>query len=139
MYLGRYRQGQEVVFAVTCFGTSRVVALPVAAPTVEVCDLTTKKLIEGEVPANDHAATPGLFRIALFLGTPYTEGSYRAVVRYAVSGVARVSYLYFDVAPGGHPAGSVTAMYQYETAEARHLVHSTDSGRIFTGKNPRVP
>lgn len=139
MYLGLFAQGQEVPISVSCLGASGVAAQPDAAPTVEVCEASSKRLVGGEVPACDHGSAPGLFRLALFLGTPYTQGKYRAIVRYSVSGNVRSEVLYFDVAPGGSPAGSVTSMYQYERPSARHLVHSTDSGRIFTGKNPRVP
>lgn len=139
MYLGRYDRGSEVLLVVSCENGTGVVTAPDDAPTVEVFDLVGKKLTEGKVPASDTRSTPGLFRFPLFLGANFAPGKYRSVVRYLLSGVAYSRILSFDVTAGGDPAGAVISMHQFEKPDARYLVHSTDSGKIFKGRNPRIP
>lgn len=139
IFLGRYDRGSEVVLGISCENASGVVTSPDEAPTVEVENESGKVLVEGKIPASDSQLTPGLFRLPLFLGAPFVAGNYLATVRFLLSGVSYARMLSFEVTPGGDPSGAVIAMHQYEKPDARYLVHSTDSGSIFKGKNPRVP
>lgn len=139
MWIGRYGRGDEVILSVSCEDASKVVTAPDEAPTVEVFDADSKKLTEAKMPASDASRTPGLFRLPLFLGAAFDAGSYVAVIRYLLSGVSRTRTITFEVSPLGDAAGAVQGMYQFEKPNSRFLVHSTASGRIFKGKNPRLP
>lgn len=139
MYLGRYQLGQEILFSCDCRDSSGSVAQPTAAPTLSVDGPDGPVVVEALMPTAERRLTPGLFRLAVFLAANFSPGSYRAVARYSVSGADYAELMTFEVAEGGNAAGAITAVYQYERPNARYLVHATDGGKIFSGKNPRVP
>ncbi len=137
MYLGRFRQGDEVVCRLTT-AAGQTPVLPDEPPAVSVYSSAGKKLAGVKVPARDHAVTPGHFEARVRLDERFPAGWYFGVLRWVASGQLGAEAFTFQVLPGGAPTGQVNAMYSFERPQAAYLVQGRDSGQIRKGKNPRT-
>lgn len=149
MFLGQYRQGDEVVITQRAYSSVPAAgSLPFdrANPQIRVFRaMTALQYIESrEMAAYDHPTLPGLFRLPLFLGDAYLRvGGYVIEVRWQQPGYTTgdpllVRYHQFEILPGGHGDGIITSMAEIVRPDKRFIMCGTTGGRILRRKNPRV-
>jgi hypothetical protein len=139
MHLGRYQLGNFVLFSVSTVDSSGNVILPDSAPTMDIFVGGTKVISEIKMPLAESKVLRGLFRFSQQLDNRFSIGRLAAIIRYPVSGVWFSTEQFADILAGGDPSGAIVSMHQYEKPTSRFLIHATDSGKIFKGKNPRTP
>lgn len=135
MWLGKFQLGEELIVSVSTHNSSYVVTNPDAAPLLEIWK-DSDKVLSKQMPAL--TLSEGFFRLGVFLNEVFEEGYYTAIIRYQISSEHKVELHTFRVLPGGNALGAVIGIYQYQRPNARYLVHQTDAGKIFKGRNPRI-
>lgn len=139
MYLRTYQLGEEVPLLIQCLNLLKRPADPDAAPRVAVYDNAGNVVKDFYLAVADKAETIGLFLGRLYLGSDFSPGHYRAVVRYAGGGFNfALDPICFEVIPGGAESGQVIAMHSYERPHSNFVVQQRTSGRIYKGRNARV-
>lgn len=138
-YLGRYRQGEELLLVVPCDDGGAAPAWPDVAPTVTFHKPDGTVALHRVMAADLQGVTDGVFRLPQFLNSQFsTTGAYRAVVRYEdASDRARVLVGHFRVLGGGDTDGAVVSMRPVRRPDANYLVYQTDGGILARGRNPR--
>lgn len=138
MYLGAYQLGGRVhlpAFGADLGGTP---ANPDAAPRAVVYAASGLPPVGYLIPPTDLGNADGLFGRTIHLDARFSPGDYAALVSYSSGGTPRADLHTFTVLPGGHPDGTVIALYPYHRPQAEFLVQQTDSGSILKGRNPSV-
>lgn len=148
MYLGQYREGDEVVVSVRAYeSTPPTGTFPFAESNPEVRIFrtgSTVELVEGpfQLAAYESPFFPGYFRLPIFLNALYEPtGSYTAEVRWkstAVNNQIITRYCPFEILPGGSADGMITSLAEVVRPDKRFLMCGTTAGRILRRKNPRV-
>jgi len=148
MYLGQYRQGDEVVEhhrAYAAVPSTTVVPFALGNPRIRTFQTgATKTLIEStrEMAAYDSPTLPGFFRLPIQLDERYSAtGSYTVEIRWNVDVAGNpeaVVFHCFEVLPGGSPDGVITSMLELVRPDKRFIMCGTTAGRILRRKNPRV-
>lgn len=140
MYLGRYQQGQTIVFLLQCVNEDGTATLPEIPPQIKIWNPSGTLIATSQMPILDRYAFTGLFYHRLFLSHGYTvTGGWQATYLYNTSsGHYGFQADNFELLPGGDPDGHVVGMYHYRRPHADFLVHQTESGSIKKGRNPRV-
>jgi hypothetical protein len=136
MYLGRFRQGDNIVLplhATDGMPNGVVLSRP---PNVKVFDASGFLLISDMMPALDTLRSVGLFAYRLQLSGTFAAGRYLVVYGYTASGSQFLKSAAFDVLPGGDPAGSIVSMYFLERPHANILVQKTDGAKRYFKISP---
>lgn len=148
MYLGQYRQGDEIYVPLRAYtATPAVGTFPFGEsnPSVRVFKTgTTYELVAAAVDmaAYDHPSFPGFFRLPIFLGDSYaTTGSYTLELTWkseTAPYAAITRYCPFEILPGGDSDGLITSMAEVVRPDKRFIMCGTTAGHILRRKNPRV-
>lgn len=149
MYLGQYRQGDEIVIPLRAWEEtppSGMFSLADAYPQVRTFFTTSSMiLIEDNrfMAAYEHPFFEGYFRYSLFLGPQYSAiGYYTALLtwRSQEAGNKQLTRVCpFEILPGGHEDGTITSLAEVVRPDKRFLICGTTAGKILRRKNPRVP
>ncbi|NJL70157.1 MAG: hypothetical protein HC888_00485 [Candidatus Competibacteraceae bacterium] len=137
IFLGRFRSGDEMVVPLCTTSDEQVPVAPDEAPNVTIYS-SSDKIVSYKMPAMEKSSLVGNFRLPVFLSELFPVGQYTMLFTWFVGSTPYTETGCFVVETGGDPNGSVIAMHCFERPNARYLVHSTDAGRIFKGKNPRL-
>lgn len=149
MYLGQYRQGDEVVVSVRAYTANPSVftfGLFESSPALRVFQTIDPSpvLIDDtrRMAAYENAAFEGYFRLSIWLDDLYsTPGSYTAEVSWLSETAPYnriVRYCPFEILPGGDDDGTITSLAEFVRPDKRFLMCGTTSGNILRRKNPRV-
>lgn len=154
MFLGQYRQGDEVVVSVraytapplNAFGFPRFGYTSDGSPSLRVFKTVdpTPELIDDlrSMAAYEYPAFQVYFRLSVWLDDLYSAtGSYTAEVSWLseTSPYNRiVRYYPFEILPGGDDDGTITSMAELVRPDKRFLMNGTTAGNILRRKNPRV-
>ena len=114
-------------------------AVPNAAPVWTLLENSTRAVkATGQMYPDFDGGPTTTFRYPHFLGGTLSlnPGMFTYWIRYMVSVNKYNRLLRFELLPGGDTRGSVTSMASYSFGETYYLIHSTDSGQIFSGRNP---
>lgn len=130
VYLGRYRRGDVVQLP---FSSDSV---PDAAPVVVIVKTTGGQVDAFPIPATDRSLLD--FGYPLFIGQPYSLGSFRAYCHFTIGGVEALKQATFDVIAGGDSGGAVISLHGVDRPEARSVIAQLASGRLVLGSNPRL-
>lgn len=138
MYLGRYQLGQSVPLRVLCRSSSQPPVDPANAPQYRVVS-SSGVVATGQMPLLDPDQTGQLFQYLLFLNSTYSTGYYSVSYVYDAGNFEEVDLGdTFEVIPNGNVAGAVNSLAWYERPEAKFLIGRTDSGILYSGRNPSV-
>lgn len=135
MNLGRFQPGQTVNIAVSTVDGDGNPAMPDAAPIATITAPDSTVLFAGKIALT---ATPFLFSLPIFVGIPYSVGTYQVEYQWLVAGVSVNASDTFDVIHGGDAGGRIIAMYAYDRPEASYVVAQLTSGNVVQGRNPRL-
>ena len=136
MNLGRFQPGQILPIGVTTVDGTGTPTWPDTAPVATVKDAGNNVIWTGKVALDPD--TPYRFSSALFLGIPYSLGTYSVGYEWSVGVYNGTATDTFDVISGGDVGGRIIAMYAYDRPEARYVVAQLTSGNIVQGRNPRL-
>jgi hypothetical protein len=138
-YLGRFRQGDNVNLVCTTKNAGGVPTLSSDCPWAKVWDPTGGLVARFQVPIVDRYVQTAVFQHLLRLGPAYANlGNYRINYHYVVGTYHGLDEDTFELVAGGHPDGTVNAIYFFQKPWARFLVFSLDSGNLAFGRNPRL-
>jgi hypothetical protein len=139
MYLGRFQLGDRLPLVVLTRDGSGQPELPDAAPGAALYPPgATAPAVSLELPPADPIGSPGLFLHALHLGRLFAAGEYRVRYSWTAGGLPRSATGSFTILPGGHPDGTVIAMYRFRRPHADFIIQQLDGGVRVKGRNPTV-
>lgn len=137
MNLGRYQIGRTVHLRCLTVNADGTPTLP-DAPPVAVIQSGQTVITVKTMPILDRAAQTGLFHYPLLLDSYFSLATYTVNYRWDISTFAGLETDTFTVIAGGDADGAITALYFYRRPHADFLVQGTETGKIRSGRNPRV-
>jgi len=139
-YRGRYKLGDHVPLLLLTRSASGTPTLPLDVPYAKVWDNTGTLVHNFFMPIADRFAVTGLFTHNMRLGGRFpTLGMYRVVYFYNLSGSYHgTDEDTFELIAGGDNDGTVISDYFYNRPFASFVVQQLDSGKLVSGRNPRI-
>jgi hypothetical protein len=135
-YQGRFQIGAQLPLMIVTTDAT-VPAPPDAAPVWTLFeDSTGNVMATGKLYPDFDGGSLTTFRFPHFLGLALTPGTFTYAIRYAVSGSPFLKTVNVRVLAGGDLRGAVTSACSFPFAENLYILHATDAGSIFAGKNP---
>lgn len=109
---------------------------PDAAPVAKIYSSGGSLQETVKLPVLD--ITDNIFGKQHLLGSGYSAGRYLVIYQWVLSSVTYQSSAMFDVVAGGDADGQVVGMKTFLLPTGRHVIYQTESGKLVSGRNPRV-
>lgn len=135
-YFGRFQAGSQIPLMILTMNDSQPSA-PDAAPSWTLYEDSSGDVIAtGKLYPDFDGGDLTTFRFPHLLNVEVTAGTFTYAVRYYVADELYLKTINVRVLPAGDARGSVTSLVSYPFAENLFLMHGTDAGAIYAGKNP---
>ena len=138
MFMGRKQLGTWINVWLQC-RNGDVPTMPDSIPWLKIWRPDGALAMALGIPVMDKTIARGLFCLPLFLGSEFSAGQHSLAAFYAIGGASMVQTGTMAIIAGGDADGAVLGMHWYHRPHADFVVYQRESGKVFRGRNPRIP
>lgn len=136
MWLGRFQAGDFVPLELVSTNGSMVSSEPTAQATAKIYDASGTLIATVSLQIRSRNRITGAFSNRWQVTTAAGTGRFMVVYEWAISGSTYRKVECFTVVSGGNEAGAIISQARMLTPQADYLIHETDNGALYWGRNP---